>query len=133
MRMPSQWEHLRTAPIGAAYGCKEPTPSIEPHASHCVCVITSEEFLKKSYGSIALQHEVRDILVMTPILLKVRSVNVKREHWPHGMEAGREGSVSEDGDVTGGAFTSWRLRKGSHLARHLIALAQDSFNRGKAH
>jgi hypothetical protein len=87
MRTPSQWLHLRTAPIGAAYGCKEPTPSAEPHASHRACAIVifaSEEFLKKSYRSIALQHEVRDISVMTPILLKVRSVliNVKKEHRP---------------------------------------------------
>jgi len=79
MRMPSQWIHLRTAAIGVAYGRKEPTPSMEPHASHCVraiVYITSGKFLKKSYGGISLQHEVRDILshVMTLILLTVRSV-----------------------------------------------------------
>ena len=62
-----------------------------------------------------------------------RSMSATKRKYPTEMEAGREGSVSEDGDVTGSAFTSWRLRKGSHLARHLIALAQDSFNRGKAH
>lgn len=49
-----------------------------------IVIFASEEFLKKSYRSIALQHEVRDISVMTPILLKVRSVliNVKKEHRP---------------------------------------------------
>ena len=66
--------------------------SITGHSSNslrrllgCAIVIfASEEFLKKSYRSIALEHEVRDISVMTPILLKVRSVliKVKKEHRP---------------------------------------------------
>ena len=35
----SQWLHLRTAPIDAAYKRKAPTGRAEPHASHCICAI----------------------------------------------------------------------------------------------
>src|SRR5262249_11325367 len=61
MRTPSQWLHLRTAPIGAAYGRKEPTPSI---AAACLALrsCASEKPRKKRYGRVAVQHEIGDVL-----------------------------------------------------------------------
>src|SRR5262249_10416094 len=52
MRTPSQWLHLRTAPIGAA--CL----ALRSCDSH----IASEKLLKKRYGLVAVQHEIGDVL-----------------------------------------------------------------------
>src|SRR6516165_12124072 len=40
---PSQWGHLRTAPIEIAYKRKEPTGRAEAQASHCICAIVMSE------------------------------------------------------------------------------------------
>src|SRR5215470_13143701 len=40
---PSQWGHLRTAPIGAAYNRREPTGRVELQASHCICAKVMSE------------------------------------------------------------------------------------------